>query len=139
VYNIYILLASITTMYLIKSTTEKSDPGEQEGAVKIPFKCVFFINNFLRCLVLIFTFLLFSGACVSAYVASFGPRGKLLQVDGQTFHVYCDGPKNESLPVVWLLSSDAHGVVDFYGLQYFLTQKGLRLVNNISHALMVVI
>ncbi|KAJ3357072.1 hypothetical protein GGF32_001194 [Allomyces javanicus] len=84
-----------------------------------------FFNSVLRVFSVLFAVLLTAGAVVAATASTYAMPGKLFSVtlpDGRTqrLHVLCDGPANPQQPVFWFDSSDAHGVVDFLGVQYYL-------------------
>ncbi|KAI3642471.1 hypothetical protein MP228_012026 [Amoeboaphelidium protococcarum] len=68
-----------------------------------------------------------AGAISAAYANSFTPPGRAISVYFEginrnvTVQLNCIGTPSPSLPTVFLFSSPAHGIVDFYGLQYYLS------------------
>ena len=70
--------------------------------------------------------LLAAGGISSAFSASFPAPGRFISVyfDGAnrnaSLQVYCIGTTNSSQATIFLVSSSAHGIVDFYGLQFYL-------------------
>ena len=90
-------------------------------------------NGLLRVVHVGLLILLCAGSIVAAQVITgYQAPGKVLSVtlaDGRktTVHVYCHGPDNATLPVIWVVGSAAHGVVDYYGVQFFLAEGGRRV------------
>jgi hypothetical protein len=71
--------------------------------------------------------LLASGSILSAIAVSYPATGRPISVffDGtnrnEILQLYCIGTANISRTTVFIFSSSAHGIVDLYGLQYFLS------------------
>jgi pimeloyl-ACP methyl ester carboxylesterase len=129
VFNLLgIILNGIILRFLFKKNPESLTHQGSAGA-----RCLVCFNGLLKILHLLFCCLLLNGAITSASVKTmYKAPGKVYsvqQTDGRTalLHVFCNGTVNNSLPVIWVTSSSAHGVVDFYGLQYFLTERGRRV------------
>jgi pimeloyl-ACP methyl ester carboxylesterase len=80
----------------------------------------------LQVLLMLVTALLTAGGITAAIAASFPAPGLFIPVLFDkanrygSLHVYCIGTTRASLPTIFLVSSSAHGVVDFYGLQLYL-------------------
>lgn len=64
-----------------------------------------------------------SAAIASSYPAPGRPVSVLFDGAGRngTLQLYCIGTSNVSMPTIFIFSSAAHGIVDFYGLQYYLS------------------
>jgi hypothetical protein len=81
----------------------------------------------LKVLFMLIVSLLASGSILSAIASSYQPTGRPISVlfDGAnrngTLQIYCIGNSNISKPTIFIFSSSAHGIVDLYGLQYFLS------------------
>lgn len=96
-------------------------------------KCSNIICLIIQILNLLWTIFLTCGAIVLAFSATFKAPGKIYSIsttDGRIIemHIFCIGPEpSVGNPPVWIIADAAHGVVDFYGLQYYLSQKGLRV------------
>lgn len=94
--------------------------------------CFRYFNGFLKFIHFLFWGFLSAGAIISASAVQYRARGTvyaLKQTDGRSvdIHVYCQGPRNASLPVIWIVADAAHGVVDFYGLQQYLVAQNRRV------------
>ncbi|KAI8926343.1 hypothetical protein BC831DRAFT_456835 [Entophlyctis helioformis] len=88
------------------------------------------VVSFFKGMHLFFACFLAAGAVAAAYANSFAARGKMYEIDtgdstGRTMriHVYCIGETNTAYPTLWLVADSAHGVVDFYGLQFYLNRE----------------
>jgi hypothetical protein len=81
----------------------------------------------LKVLFMLIVSLLASESMSLAIASSYPPAGRPTSVlfDGAnrngTLQVYCIGNSNISKPAIFIFSSPAHGIVDLYGLQYFLS------------------
>jgi pimeloyl-ACP methyl ester carboxylesterase len=81
----------------------------------------------LKVLFMLIVSLLASGSILSAIASSYQPTGRPISVlfDGAnrngTLQIYCIGNSNISKPTIFIFSSSAHGIVDLYGLQFFLS------------------
>ena len=81
----------------------------------------------LKVLFMLIVSLLASGSILSAIASSYQPTGRPISVlfDGAnrngTLQIYCTGNSNISKPTIFIFSSSAHGIVDLYGLQFFLS------------------
>ncbi|KAI3658263.1 hypothetical protein MP638_006118 [Amoeboaphelidium occidentale] len=89
-------------------------------------------NSCFQCVHWCFAILLTVGAITAASITQYPAPGVVRMAkftDGRSapVHTYCLGEKNSTKPVIWLTATAAHGVVDFYGMQYFLSQKGYRV------------
>lgn len=94
----------------------------------------FFLNHVFKVAALIITFLLLIGALIlSGGMVAYPPRGQFATFalddnSGRTqqFLFHCEGPKNDSFPVILFDGSGSHGMGDYLAIQYLLTNAGRR-------------
>ncbi|KAJ3209583.1 hypothetical protein HDU67_006066 [Dinochytrium kinnereticum] len=138
-WNLVLLAIAGCCLYLLvfraspqihNNQEDKPTPGISSTSVKVG-NC---LNVTLKSFHSFFSLLLLGGACLAAFsYTAFKHRGNLVTVsmkDGRTFtmHIYCIGtPSNATNPTIWITSSAAHGVVDFYGIQQRLVDSGRRV------------
>ncbi|KAJ3128635.1 hypothetical protein HK098_003842 [Nowakowskiella sp. JEL0407] len=137
---IWILVSFITigiSVYQILNRKDgyrsiSTETGESEKpASKEPFPLKFRILSgfvyFLKVVVLFIVALLTAGAVSIAIAFSFPAPGRSVSVffeganQNGTMQLYCTGKTNSSMPTTFIFSTSAHGIVDMYGLQYYLT------------------
>lgn len=112
-------------------------------SIPVPWKNKLFswTHNLGWCIAITFFFLLLGGAGTIAHGwRTYLPRGKFYTVSlpltkdpstviTQSIHVYCDGPYNKSLPIVFIeIGGGGHSTSDMYGLINYLTQNYQRRV-----------
>ncbi|ORZ30053.1 hypothetical protein BCR44DRAFT_364621 [Catenaria anguillulae PL171] len=129
-WNIVIVLAFLVIFF----TLLRINKGQYETLSAPTAKlhcCLTVIRVACRVFILFILCLLFAGAIGAAIPKSFPMPGQLVPVtmtDGRktNLHAYCTGPTNSGKPTFWFLSSPAHGVVDFYGVQTYLSRANRR-------------
>jgi pimeloyl-ACP methyl ester carboxylesterase len=132
-WALIICLTTAFTIYLTsKRRKEPADPKLKDEDNVLVKRLARYLNSLIRGFHFCVVVLLTAGAITNASIPVYAPPGTVFAVqmtDGRqtNVHVYCLGPKNATTPVIWFTSSPAHGVVDFYGVQYFLSQKGRRV------------
>jgi pimeloyl-ACP methyl ester carboxylesterase len=118
---------SASTSYLMNYQSYGRIHAEQNNSpVPLWFRVLAVFATTLKVVTVFVTGLLCAGAIQAAIAASYKGPGKSISVlfDGAnqnaSLHVYCVGTTQTAIPTTFIVSSSAHGIVDFYGLQYYL-------------------
>jgi hypothetical protein len=122
---------SLLNIFLVKKAAVDADDLPKRSGF---LQCLSIINSVFKVLMLLICTFLTVGALTAGVGASrYPPRGKILNVkledgSGQTqkIHVFCDGPVNDSMPVIMFEGSGSHGYADYLGLQLVLTERKFR-------------
>ena len=127
IWTVLLICLNSFTIYVLYSRKETAfEPRNHTCCI------VSGLNVAFKIILVILMFVLAAGGIITASAYQYKAPGNILSVtltDGRTsgLHVYCQGPKNVSRPVIWMIADAAHGVVDFYGIQYYLSNQGRRV------------
>ncbi|KAI8799472.1 hypothetical protein BJ742DRAFT_781370 [Cladochytrium replicatum] len=100
----------------------------ENGHMKRCLGCLGCLNWTLKVLHLVVVALLCNGSITQALARRFpapGTRVQITMTDSRitNLHYLCTGPVNSPVPTIWIIADHAHGVVDFYGLQHYLSSN----------------
>ncbi|KAJ3311108.1 hypothetical protein HDV04_004422 [Boothiomyces sp. JEL0838] len=121
----------VSLYYLLNfRNDEKVHPEDERPGCLFRFASIVF--SMFKFFAVFFLALLCAGAVEATIANSFTPPSgsKTVSVlfDGAgksaNLELYCIGTTNSTLPTIFLVADSAHGIVDFYGLQYYLHSIG---------------
>jgi pimeloyl-ACP methyl ester carboxylesterase len=113
--------------YLLKYKKWSSIEAESQEPRSVKTKIITASKFLLKVLLIFVVSLLASGSISAAIASSYPAPGRPISVlfDGANrngnIQLYCIGAFNVTKPTIFIFSSSAHGIVDFYGLQYYLS------------------
>ncbi|KAI9143034.1 hypothetical protein BKA69DRAFT_1063994 [Paraphysoderma sedebokerense] len=118
-----LVISAIHTINGKKGSERVESKKFQSVKAKAVTICIFVLKG----VVMLIAALLASGGIVAAIASSYPASGYPVSVffDGSarngSLQVYCIGTTNASQPTTFIFTSAAHGIVDLYGLQYYLS------------------